>query len=219
MEAGQRQKWLFHRCEQRIRQYADGGVLRRKTGENEYISAVVTDASGNITYYGRLQNASSESGTATVTLPQGFDSSVNTLYLFNEQCNGDNMTDYASDFRAVPQPAYVSTRQYNVWVGGVAVTEENASDVFGEADGDGATVTYDAETKTLTLNGADITSTYDEVSSGGNDAILSYDDLNISLAEGSENNITLNGDKFFTGVTAVSEGGTNNDVKDITVLP
>lgn len=106
---------------------------------------------------------------------------------------------------------------YNVWVGGVQVTEENASDVFGEDDGDGATVTYNPETKTLTLDGASITSTYDEVPGGGNVAILSYDDLNIVLAEGSENKITLNGDKFFTGVTAVSEDGTNNDVKDINV--
>ena len=101
---------------------------------------------------------------------------------------------------------------YNVWVGGVQVTEKNASDVLGDEDGDGATVTYDVSTNTLTLNGANITSTYDEVPTMGYAAIVSYDELNIDLAEGSTNKITLNGDKFFIGVIAMSEDGTDKNI-------
>ena len=104
---------------------------------------------------------------------------------------------------------------YNIWVGGVQVTEENASDVLGDAD-EGATVTYDAETNTLTLNGANITGTYG-VPGGGNAAILSYDDLNIVLAEGSENKITLTDSDTPTGVIAVGERGQGTDFKNITV--
>lgn len=101
-------------------------------------------------------------------------------------------------------------------VGGVPVTAANASDVLGNAD-EGATVTYNAETKTLTLNGAAITvasAVPDDISSA---AIVSYDDLNIVLAEGSENSITLDDSGSIMGVVAMSEGGTNNDVKDINV--
>ena len=105
----------------------------------------------------------------------------------------------------------VEIEAYNVWVGGVPVTAQNASDVLGDG-----TVSYDAEKKTLTLNGADITDA-ESVPGGGYAAILSYDDLNIVLAEGSENKITLNGDEFFTGMVAVSEGGLGTDVKNITV--
>lgn len=104
---------------------------------------------------------------------------------------------------------------YNIWVGGVQVTEQNASDVLGDAD-EGATVSYDPETKTLTLDGANITGTH-SVPGGGNAAILSYDDLNIVLADGSENKITLDETATPTGVIAVGESGQGNDFKNITV--
>jgi uncharacterized repeat protein (TIGR02543 family) len=49
---------------------------------------------------------------------------------------------------------------YDIWVGGVQVTSDNKADVLGAADGEGATVMYDSDTNTLTLNGATITSVY-----------------------------------------------------------
>ena len=49
-----------------------------------------------------------------------------------------------------PQP---TTINYDLWVGGVQVTSDNASDVLG----DGGTVTYDPTDSILTLNGANIT--------------------------------------------------------------
>lgn len=42
----------------------------------------------------------------------------------------------------------------NLWVNGVEVTEANAADVLGAADGDAATVRYDAQTETIILNNA-----------------------------------------------------------------
>lgn len=48
----------------------------------------------------------------------------------------------------------MSTTTYDIWVGGVQVTSENKEDVLGDTDGDGATVTYNSDTNTLTLNDA-----------------------------------------------------------------
>ena len=55
------------------------------TGENEWISAIITDGTenNNIIYYGRLAQPTNTSGTVTVTLPEGCN--WDNLYLFNEQ--------------------------------------------------------------------------------------------------------------------------------------
>ena len=67
-----------------------------ETGTNEYISAVIVD-NGAITHYGRILQPRSTSGTASFTIPDGVTLSGTTkLYVFNEQYNGDKMTDYAS---------------------------------------------------------------------------------------------------------------------------
>ena len=76
-----------------------------QTGTNEYISAIIED-NGAITYYGRILQLTSESGTASLSLPGGETlSDTTTLYVFNEQVNGDKQTDYASGLTAVPAPA------------------------------------------------------------------------------------------------------------------
>ena len=67
------------------------------TGENEYVSAMITDGSGNILYYGRIAQ-NSASGTADVTIPTDLANGNYTLKVFSEQYNGDYKTDYASDF-------------------------------------------------------------------------------------------------------------------------
>ena len=67
-----------------------------QTGTNEYISVIIED-NGAITHYGRILQPGSASGTASFMLPAGVTLSENTkLYVFNEQYNGDKMTDYAS---------------------------------------------------------------------------------------------------------------------------
>lgn len=72
-----------------------------KTGENEYISAIAKAADGSVSYYGRIVQLDGEtngaSGTVSITLPD----STDTLFVFNEQYNGDKVTDYASNLCTV----------------------------------------------------------------------------------------------------------------------
>lgn len=76
-----------------------------QTGTNEYISAIIEE-NGAITYYGRILRSTSASGTANLSLPSGVALSDTTkLYLFNEQVNGDKLTDYASELSPIPAPA------------------------------------------------------------------------------------------------------------------
>ena len=86
-----------------------------RTGTNEYISAVIEENDA-ITYYGRILPLSdtttgpSGSGTASLSLPSGVPLSDTTkLYVFNEQYNGDKLTDYTSELKnispaSVPDP-------------------------------------------------------------------------------------------------------------------
>ena len=164
---------------------------------------------------------SADNNTVTVKSNDGLTYEGHTFTGWNTKADGTGTTyqpgntfNITETTTLYAQWETVASEAYDVWVGGVQVTEQNASDVLGNADGDGATVTYDAENKTLTLNGANITAV-SSVSGWGNAAIVSYDELKIVLAEGSENNITLNGDKFFTGMIAMSENGSTP--KNITV--
>lgn len=80
-----------------------------QTGANEYISAVIED-NGVITYYGRILQldgtTNGASGKANLSLPSGVTLSDTTkLYVFNEQYNGDKLTDYASELSPIPAPA------------------------------------------------------------------------------------------------------------------
>ena len=88
-----------------------------KTGENEYVSAMLVNSAGEATYYGRLKQvpeSTDASGTVTVQLPAAFYEESDTLYVFNEQYNGgtddaSKWTDYASNFAGViptPTEAY-----------------------------------------------------------------------------------------------------------------
>ncbi|MFR5933402.1 MAG: DUF6273 domain-containing protein [Oscillospiraceae bacterium] len=81
-----------------------------QTGTNEYISAIIEENDA-ITYYGRIlplsDTTTGPSGTASLSLPDGVPLSDTTkLYVFNEQCNGDYKTDYASELQNIfPAPA------------------------------------------------------------------------------------------------------------------
>lgn len=89
----------LHRAGNIITFYYSGAAA----GANEYISALVVDSTGAYTHYGRLQPADEAAGTVVFTLPELPEGS--TLYIFNEQCNGDYKTDYASHLveLAVPE--------------------------------------------------------------------------------------------------------------------
>ncbi|MBR4767055.1 MAG: hypothetical protein IK085_09885, partial [Clostridia bacterium] len=71
-------------------------------GDNEYISAILTDAEGNAVYYGRLAQPAQTDGTLKFSMPAGIPEGNYTLKLFNEQYNGDYKTDYASAFVDIP---------------------------------------------------------------------------------------------------------------------
>lgn len=84
------------------------------TGANEYISAMIKDANGNVTYYGRLKNVTETSGLFAIDeldIPSKMNDG-DTLYIFNEQYNGDNMTDFASELKEVTIPS--EGNAYNV---------------------------------------------------------------------------------------------------------
>lgn len=75
-----------------------------KVGDNEYISAVIKDADGSISRYTRVVQLDGTTngtrGRAAIDLT-GIDMTGKTLYVFNEQFNGDHKTDYAGALREV----------------------------------------------------------------------------------------------------------------------
>lgn len=79
------------------------------TGPNEYVSAILTDASGKALYYGRLVNTNDPAavtnpanGTVSMEIPADLAAGSYILKVFSEQYNGDYQTDYASDFVNIP---------------------------------------------------------------------------------------------------------------------
>ena len=77
--------------------------------------------------------------------------------------------------------ALASSDSLGLWVGGVEVTSANASNITGEGI-TGGTVSYDAATKALTLNGATLSGSHNAGYFKAN--IYAKNDLNIVL-EGS----------------------------------
>ena len=73
-----------------------------QTGDNEYISVLLKDSAGNPTYYGRSAALTEASGTVTIPVAAGLTAGDATLYVYNEQYNGDKMTDLASDLKSIP---------------------------------------------------------------------------------------------------------------------
>ena len=83
----------------------DGAVkLKYKgasAGANEYISAMIEDAGGNILYYGNIADNTSadakDSGKAAINVPAELTPGNYKIKVFSEQCNGDFKTDLASN--------------------------------------------------------------------------------------------------------------------------
>lgn len=92
------------------------------TGDDIYISVVITDATGKtLLNYSKLATGSA-AGSVTFTLPDSFDSGEQLLYAFCEQDNGENATDYAGDMTLV-----LASSQYPVE--GDAPDVDSVSDV------------------------------------------------------------------------------------------
>lgn len=76
-----------------------------KTGTNKYVSAVLTDSdTDEVLYYGKLADLETdgENGTASFTVPDGLATGDYKIKIFNEECNGDNSTDFASASVEIP---------------------------------------------------------------------------------------------------------------------
>ena len=107
-----------------------------KTGENEYISAVIEN-NGEITHYGRILRldgaTNGASGSASLTIPAGVTLDNDTkLYVFNEQYNGGEnddtkLTDYASQLIEV-EPT-VDTTAPTLTAGSATRNSETAATV------------------------------------------------------------------------------------------
>lgn len=63
------------------------------TGAGKYVSCIITGTNG-VEYYGKL--ATAESGRAVIDIPADMPIGDYVLHLFNEQCNGENYSDFAS---------------------------------------------------------------------------------------------------------------------------
>ena len=72
-----------------------------QTGDNEYIAVLLKDSAGNPSYYGRSAALTAASGTVTIPVAAGLTAGNDTLYVYNEQYNGDKMTDLASELQSV----------------------------------------------------------------------------------------------------------------------
>jgi hypothetical protein len=91
-----------------------------KTGTGEYVSAIITDSSDTVLYYGNIASCTSASGTASINIPAGAPAGCK-LYVFQEKCNGNYMTDYSSGLINLTAPG-------SSGVGAVAATPTQTSE-------------------------------------------------------------------------------------------
>ena len=122
--------------------YTRGGTVKiaytgAKTGTNEYVSAMILDAAGNPAYYGRSSAAlTDENGTAELTIPALAEGTY-TLKVFNEQYNGDKMTDLASAFADVTLTVEEGVEeQFTLTPGGRYYFDLSAMNIPGTANRD-----------------------------------------------------------------------------------
>lgn len=106
-------------------------------GENEFVSAIITDSSGQVKYYGRVASLSEENlseGSVSVNLA-GKCVPGDKLYVFNEQMNGDSRTDYSSELVEIALPSIVGIDKVDLTVTppecGTEVTTESYVDPMG----------------------------------------------------------------------------------------
>lgn len=104
-------------------------------------------------------------------------------------------------------PGSVVFGDYNLVVGGIEVTSENASDIFGELDGEGATAYYDAVRNVLTLDNANIT-TYMTVDGETIVGILGYGNLDINLVGDNYISVGVDSESVFGTIGGVASFGT-----------
>lgn len=80
------------------------------------------------------------------------------------------------------------SQKYNIWINGIQITDDNASDVLGDLD-EGQTVVYDSFMETLILKGAQINTGY-EYAENRVAGIYADGDLDIRLEGGTDENMS-----------------------------
>ena len=108
-----------------------------QTGDNEYVSALLCDSSGNVLYYGNIAQ-NSANGTAELNIPAGLAAGSYSLKVFSEQYNGDYKTDYASTLQeislnvlskeATPQAVFTATGDNSGTLSSVDATMKYSTD-------------------------------------------------------------------------------------------
>lgn len=179
----------------------EGCGVTVKTGEKFYLNGALSGASVYV-----VPKADFADGTV-IAEGSGYqitENDVSQLHLTGDYAQGKELYLDGNSVK-------IRTRQvtaYNVWVGNIRVTEENATDVLGDN-----TVSYDATTNTLTLNGLNLSDQGHEATIQGSNifaSIFSQGNLNIVLAEGSTNTISTTGvigNTQVLGIAAMAEGG------------
>ena len=151
-----------------------------KTGTNEYVSAMLCDASGRALYYASLTPESSGSGTWDMVIPADLAAGSYTLKVFSEQRNGNNQTDYASTPVEIPltvTPAYIVTVNNGTGGGNYAEGEsvtitasapETGKQFAGWTGADGLTFTSGSAatataTFTMPARAVEVTAVYEDI--------------------------------------------------------
>ncbi|MCL2071190.1 MAG: hypothetical protein FWH07_03035 [Oscillospiraceae bacterium] len=75
------------------------------------LSAVVM-RNDEVAHYGKLVDGTDENGTASLILPDDFDTTTDTIQLFVEETNGVNQTDFASEFVELGDPCGYGLHNY-----------------------------------------------------------------------------------------------------------
>lgn len=180
----------------------EGCGITVKDGETFYLNGALSGASVYVVPQGNFVD-----GTVIAEASDSYtiaENDIAQLHLTGDYAEGKELYLDGNSVK-------IRTRQvtaYNVWVGNTQVTEENATDVLGDN-----TVSYDADTNTLTLSGLNLSDQGHEAAIQSDTvfaSVFSRGDLNIVLADGSTNTISTTeaiGNAQVLGIAAMAEGG------------
>ena len=107
-----------------------------RTGQNEYISAIIEGKNGAI-HYGRIMKPTAADRQLSFTLPHDLASGNYKLHVFSEQYNGDYQTDYASRFQTVALTVEeAATEQFALTPGGTYYFDLSGENIPGTINDD-----------------------------------------------------------------------------------